>query len=192
MEILDSLPILLFETQEDLHSWLSENCAQQTGVWIKIAKKASGKKSVSYSEALEEALCYGWIDATKKSYDELYFLQKFTPRRAKSIWSKVNVDKVTSLIAAGKMQPSGFAVAEAAKSDGRWERAYDSSSTITIPADFQKELDKYPKANEFFASLNNTETYSILWRLQTTKNPELRKNKIVKYVAMLNNGEKLH
>jgi len=189
---LDGLFILLLKSQEDWHKWLKVNCGQYDGVWLKIAKKTSGKQSVSYGEALEESLCFGWIDGQKRSYDELYFLQKFTPRRSKSIWSKVNVNKIGILTVSGKMQPSGIAAVEAAKKDGRWKQTYDSHSTITVPQDFQIELAKNPVAKEFYATLNSSNSYAILWRLQTTKNPKLRIVKLEKYIAMLNKGKKLH
>ena len=174
MESLANLPIQLFETASDWEKWLAEHYMETAGLWLKIAKKASGKASVSYAEALDSALCYGWIDGQKQSYDEQYFLQKFTPRRPKSIWSKVNVDKIAALSAAGRMQASGIAAVEAAKQDGRWDQAYDSHSTSTMPDDFQKALDQNPSAQTFFASLNKTQRYSFLWRIQTARTPEAR------------------
>lgn len=192
METLANIHIQLFETQGEWESWLEINYDEQIGRWLKIAKKASGLPSVSYAEALDVALCYGWIDGQKKSYDDQYFLQKFTPRRPRSIWSKVNVQKVENLTAAGKMQPSGIDAVVAAKVDGRWANAYDSHRTITMPADFQKALDINPKAKAFYDTLNKTNTYGILFRIQTAKKPETRQAYIEKFIIMLENEEKLH
>ncbi|HSX47429.1 MAG TPA: bacteriocin-protection protein, partial [Patescibacteria group bacterium] len=142
MEMFKYLPVLLFNTQDNWRSWLEDNYIQSQGIWLKHAKKSSGKKSLSYEEALEEALCYGWIDSQKQSYDNYYYLQKFTPRGPKSVWSKINVTKVEMLIKTGKMQPAGLAAIELAKQSGRWDAAYDSASTNIIPEDFLAELDK--------------------------------------------------
>src|SRR5688572_9910969 len=144
----DGKPIMFFSSQKEWETWLASNHAKSDGIWMKFAKKASGVTSTNYAEALDVALCYGWIDGQAKSIDDTYYLQKFTPRRAKSIWSKRNVGKVAELIAAGKMKPSGLAAIEAAKADGRWEQAYDSPKNSTMPDDFQAVLDKNPKAKE--------------------------------------------
>jgi uncharacterized protein YdeI (YjbR/CyaY-like superfamily) len=192
MEVLDDLPIHLFSTQAGWHVWLGEHYQEPKGVWLKISKKNSGKLSVSYAEALEEALCYGWIDGQKRSYDADYFLQKFTPRRAKSTWSKVNVQKVALLFEQGRMQPSGIAAVECAKVDGRWEQAYDAASTMTMPADFHEALEGHQKAKEFYASLNKTNTYAFLWRIQTAKKPETRKTRIATFISMLSEGKTFH
>lgn len=192
MEMFKGLPVRLFTTQEDWGTWLEENHAQALGVWLKHAKKSSGKTSVSYPEALEEALCYGWIDSQKRAYDNDYFLQKFTPRGPKSVWSKVNVAKVEALTKMGKMQPAGLAAVDLATQDGRWEAAYDSQSTTKVPEDFLAELDKSPKAKQFFMTLNKTNVYAFCWRLQTAKKPETRKARIEKFIDMLKRGEKLH
>ncbi|HSI20365.1 MAG TPA: YdeI/OmpD-associated family protein [Verrucomicrobiae bacterium] len=191
-ETLAGLPIKLFETPKDWESWLNENHPEPTGLWLKIAKKASGKRSVSYLEALDVALCFGWIDGQKQSYDAEYFLQKFTPRRAKSTWSKVNVENIARLTAAGLMQAPGLAAVEAAKADGRWDQAYDSSRTMEMPEEFRLALDAHPKAKAFFSTLNKANTYAILWRVQTAKKPETRQARIEKLIAMLEAGEKLH
>ena len=191
-ENLAGIPIALFENAKDWESWLKENYAEPTGRWLKIAKKASGKASVSYLEALDVALCYGWIDGQKQSYDAEYFLQKFTPRRPRSIWSKVNVENIARLSAAGLMQAPGLAAVEAAKADGRWDQAYDSSRTMEVPEEFRLALDAHPKAKAFFATLNKTNTYAILWRIQTAKKPETRAARIESLIAMLEAGEKLH
>lgn len=192
MELLKDLPVLLFTSREGWHAWLKDNHNQPWGIWLKHAKRSSGKKSVSYQEALEEALCYGWIDGQKQAYDSDYYLQKFTPRGPKSIWSKNNVAKVESLINIGKMQPAGLAAINAAKQDGRWDAAYDSPSANKVPEDFQAALDKNPKAKQFFATLNKANVYAFCWRVQTAKKPETRKARIEKFIDMLNRGEKLH
>lgn len=192
MEMFKDLPVRLFTTQEDWRAWLEENHAQALGVWLKHAKKSSGKTSVSYAEAVEEALCYGWIDSQKQVYDNDYFLQKFTPRGPKSVWSKINIAKVETLIKMGKMQPAGLASIDLAKHDGRWEAAYDSPSSNKIPEDFLAELNKNPKAKQFFETLNKSNVYGFCWRIQTAKKPETRKARIEKFIDMLNRGEKLH
>lgn len=192
MELFKDLPVLLFPTQNDWHVWLKDNHTQPQGVWLKHAKKASGKTSVSYQEALDEALCYGWIDSQKQTYDSDYYLQKFSPRGPKSVWSKINVAKVESLIKTDKMQPAGLAAVSAAKQDGRWDAAYDSHSATQVPQDFQAALDANPTAKQFFETLNKTNTYAFCWRIHTAKKPETRKARIEKFIDMLNRGEKLY
>lgn len=192
MELFKDLPVLLFSSQAEWHDWLEANHPRPQGVWLKHAKKASGKQSVSYDQAVEAALCYGWIDSQKQAYDNEYFLQKFTPREPKSIWSKVNVAKAEALIKTGRMQPAGLAAVEAAKADGRWAAAYDSASTSKVPDDFAAALELNPKAKEFFESLNRANVYAITWRIQTAKKPETRAARIKKFISLLNNGEKLH
>ncbi len=188
----DNVPIMSFETQQDWEVWLKEYHTDTRGIWLKIAKKEARTPSVSYAEALEGALCYGWIDGQKAAFDDKYWLQKFTPRTAKSIWSKVNCGKAETLIAEGRMQPAGLRQVELAKSDGRWERAYESQSKITIPADFQSELDKNPKAKDFFSTLDSANRYAFLFRIHAAKKPETRSAKIQKFVEMLNQQQKLH
>lgn len=192
METYKELPVLFFADQQQWELWLAEHYAEPSGAWLKFAKKDSGITSLSYDPALKIALCYGWIDGQTKGVDETYYLQKFTPRRSKSIWSKRNVGIVEQLIQEGKMQPSGQAAIDAAKADGRWDQAYDSSSNMTIPEDLQAALDANPKAKAFYETLNKTNTYAILWRVQTAKKPETRATRIEKLVAMLERGEKLH
>ncbi len=192
METFKDLPVLLAATQSDWRAWLEENHMQLRGIWLKHAKKSSGKPSVSYTEALEEALCYGWIDSQKQAYDEDYFLQKFTPRGPKSVWSKINVAKAEALIKSRKMQPAGLETISAAKQDGRWDAAYDSSSSNKIPEDFQAALNENPKAKQFFETLNKANIYAFSWRIQTAKKPETRKAKIDQFIEMLNRGQKLH
>lgn len=192
MKSSEKLPILEFATQQDWEAWLAEHYADPTGIWLKIAKKATGVLSISYSEALEGALCYGWIDGQKAAFDERYWLQKFTPRRAKSIWSQINCDKATSLIEAGKIQPAGLHQVELAKADGRWEAAYVGQSKATVPDDLQKALDKNPQAHDFFLTLNSVNRYAILFRIQTARKAETRATRIQKFVDMLAKGEKLY
>jgi uncharacterized protein YdeI (YjbR/CyaY-like superfamily) len=192
MKQADTLPIILFATQQDWEAWLNEHHTDTRGIWLKIAKKESGILSLSYAEAVESALCYGWIDGQKASGDERYWLQKFTPRGPKSMWSKVNCDKATALLASGRMQPAGIRQVELAKADGRWESAYESQSTITIPDDFQRELDNNQKAKEFFTTLNSVNRYAILFRIQAAKKPETRSARIKKFIEMLSNNQKIY
>jgi len=186
------LPVILFEHKKDWETWLDENHTTSGGIWLRIAKKASGLQSISYDEALEVALCYGWIDGQKKTYDETSYLQKFTPRGAKSIWSKINTEKAEKLIERGLMQPSGLKAIESAKQDGRWQAAYDSFSKASVPEDFQAELDKNPQALAFFATLNQQNRYAILFRIQTAKKPETRAKRIQQFISMLEKNEKIH
>jgi len=159
---------------------------------LKLAKKDSGISSVTYDEAVGVALCYGWIDGQKKGFDDKYWLQKFTPRGQKSIWSKINTVKAEKLIESGEMKPAGLKAIEAAKKDGRWEQAYESQKTISIPEDFQAALDKNKKAKAFFVTLKSAERYSFLFRIQTAKKPETRKKRIQQYIEMLEKNEKIH
>ena len=192
MHNTNGLSIMSFETQQDWERWLTEHHTDTVGIWLKIAKKETGIPSVNYSEALDSALCYGWIDGQKASFDDQYWLQKFTPRRPKSIWSKVNCDKATALIAEGRMQPEGIRQVELAKADGRWESAYESQSKITIPADFQSELDKNQKAKDFFSTLNSINRYAILFRIHSAKKPATRSARINKFIEMLSNNQKIY
>ena len=188
----DTIPIMSFETQQNWEAWLKENHTEPRGIWLKIAKKGTLTPSVSYAEALDSALCYGWIDGQKAAVDDKHWLQKFTPRTAKSIWSKINCGKAEALIAEGRMQPEGLRQVELAKVDGRWERAYESQSKITIPDDFQNELDKNPKAQDFFNTLDSANRYAFLFRIHAAKKPETRAAKIQKFVEMLHQQQKLH
>jgi uncharacterized protein YdeI (YjbR/CyaY-like superfamily) len=192
MKNSDHMPIMSFETQQGWEEWLKEHHAETKGIWLKIAKKQASTPSVSYAEALDSALCYGWIDGQKAAFDDKYWLQKFTPRTAKSIWSKVNCNKAESLIAERRMQPAGLRQVELAKSDGRWERAYESQSKITIPDDFQNALDNNPKAKDFFNTLNSVNRYAFLFRIHSAKKPETRSAKILKFVEMLNQQQKFY
>ncbi len=183
------LPILPFESKKKFANWLAKNHDKSVGPWLKIAKKATGISTVTYLEALDVALCYGWIDGQKGSFDEQYFLQKFTPRRPKSIWSKINVEKVAGLIASGEMKPSGLKAVEAAKQDGRWDAAYASQKNIVVPADFQSALNKNKKAKAFFETLTGSRRYSFLFRIETAKKAETREKRIRQFVEMLAKGE---
>jgi uncharacterized protein YdeI (YjbR/CyaY-like superfamily) len=187
-----NLPMLSFATQHAWEAWLDERHADAPGVWLKIAKKAAGSPSVSYAEALEGALCYGWIDGQKDSLDDQYWLQKFTPRRPKSGWSRVNCEKATALIAAGRMQPAGLRQVELARADGRWDAAYDSQRTIAVPPDLQSELARCLEAQEFFGTLDSRNRYAILYRIHTAKKPETRAARIQKFVDMLVRREKIY
>ena len=184
--------IIPFKDSATWRHWLDQNHANVAGVWLRIYKKASATPTVSYSEALDEALCYGWIDGQKKGYDEESFLQKFTPRRAKSMWSKRNIEHIQRLTEQGRMMPAGIAEVERAKEDGRWAAAYDTPSDMAVPSDFLVELKKHPVAEKFFGTLNKANTYAIAWRLQTAKRPETRKKRMENILEMLKKGEKFH
>jgi uncharacterized protein YdeI (YjbR/CyaY-like superfamily) len=186
------LPILPFASQSKWADWLAKQHDKSTGVWIKLAKKDSGIPTVTYAEALDTALCYGWIDGQKNSFDEKYFLQKFTPRRPKSVWSKINTEKVEHLIASGQMKPAGLKAIEAAKTDGRWEQTYASQKNISVPEDFQSALDKNKKAKAFFETLNSANRYSFLFRIEITQKVETRAKRIQQFVEMLEKNEKFH
>jgi uncharacterized protein YdeI (YjbR/CyaY-like superfamily) len=190
--IKDEMKIVSFESPKEWEQWLDLNHDTSKGIWIKFFKKNSGKKAVTYDEALDVALCYGWIDGQVKSYDEKSWLHKFTQRRAKSIWSKRNTDHVMRLIKLGRMKPAGLKEVEAAKADGRWEKAYDSPGKMTIPDDFMKKLSKNKKAKAFFETLNRANMYAIAWRLQTAKKPETREKRMKTTLGMLARGEKFH
>jgi uncharacterized protein YdeI (YjbR/CyaY-like superfamily) len=172
--------------------WLDKNHSKSSGIWMRLAKKASGRQSVSYSEALEVALCYGWIDGQKKSDGEAAWLQRFIPRAKKSGWSKINRKKALALIEAGRMKPAGLKAIQRAKADGSWDAAYDSPSTATVPGDLQVALDKNPQAKTFFSTLDSQNRYAVLYRIQTVKKAETRSRKIQQFVEMLARGEKLH
>ena len=188
----DELPVMPFSSPGTWETWLEANHEVAPGVWLQIAKKASGIPSVTYSEALDVALCYGWIDGQKAGYDDDYFLQRFTPRRARSKWSKINVDRVGELVKAGRMRPAGTTQVEAAKSDGRWEAAYGGSATITVPDDLQAALDANPAARDFFATINRTNRYAVLYRVHDAKRPETRAKRIATIVQMLAEGRTYH
>jgi uncharacterized protein YdeI (YjbR/CyaY-like superfamily) len=189
---MPELPVALFETPEAFAAWLEQNHASSPGVWLRLAKKGAPLASLSYAEALDEALCHGWIDSQKRAHDEHSWLQRFTPRGPKSLWSKVNRDKVEALVAAGRMKPAGLAAVEQARADGRWDAAYDSARTMTVPDDLRAALDADPAASAAFDGLNGANRYAVLWRVQTAKKPETRARRIGTLVAMLARGETLH
>ena len=192
MDVKNSLKILSFKSAGDWKKWLEKNHAKSMGIWLRLFKKGSGVASVTYDEALDEALCYGWIDSLLQKYDEKSYLQKFTPRRPKSLWSKRNIEHVQRLVKAGRMQPAGKREMVAARADGRWENSYDSAGTMEMPRDFLKELSKNKKAKAFFDSLNRANTYAIAWRLQTAKKPETRSRRMKALLDMLAQGKKPH
>jgi len=186
------LPIKTFATAASWEAWLSKQHASSAGLWLKIAKKDTGIASVNYAEALDAALSYGWIDGQKKTFDEEYFLQKFTPRRPRSLWSKRNIEHVARLTAAGKMRAPGLAEVEAAKRDGRFDAAYDPQSEMAVPEDFLEALEGNARAKATFQSLNRANLFAIAWRLQTAKKEETRMRRFETLLAMLEKGETLH
>jgi uncharacterized protein YdeI (YjbR/CyaY-like superfamily) len=184
--------VLSFKTAKELEKWLAKNHDTCKGIWLRFFKKDSGEKSITYHEALDEALCFGWIDGQLNKYDAASWIHKFTPRGPKSIWSKRNTNHAERLIAADKMRPSGLAEVEKAKADGRWAKAYDSPAEMKIPDDFMKELSKNKKAKIFFDSLNKANKYAIAWRLQTAKKQETREKRIKAILEMLSKEQKFH
>lgn len=189
---MNDLDIISFESAELWGAWLAENHATFNGIWLRIFKKDSGRSTVTYDQALDEALCYGWIDGQGKGYDEQSYLQKFTPRRKRSVWSKRNTEHVERLIKEGRMKQAGLQEVEAAKADGRWAKAYDSPANMQIPDDFLSELSKMPNALAFFQTLNKSNTFAIAYRLQTAKRPETRQRRMKAILEMLARGEKFH
>lgn len=188
----DGRPILAFASAEEFEDWLEREHASSDGVWLKFAKKGSGIPSVVYPEALEIALRYGWIDSKVNSLDERFYLQTFTPRRARSKWSRVNRDRVEELTKQGRMQPAGLAQVELAKADGRWEAAYSSPANVEVPDDLRRALEGSPKAAAFFAALNKSNRYAIVYQLEDAKKPETRARRLDKFMGMLERGEKLY
>ena len=186
----NTIPTIEFKTAEAFETWLEKNHDNSNGFWLKIFKKNSGIKTISYAEALDVALCYGWIDGQKQAFDEQAWLQKFCARTPKSIWSKINIGHVERLINEGRMQPAGLKAVEKAKTNGNWEKAYDSSSTMTIPDDFLKELSKNKAAEAFFMGLNKSNLFFIGFRLQTAKKQETRDKRMKEIIEMLAKGEK--
>ena len=183
---------LHFDAPADWATWLKRHHATSAGVWLRIAKKGAPVTSISYPEALELALCFGWIDALSRSDGPTHWLKRFTPRAPRSLWSKVNRNKALALVAAGRMQPAGLQEMQRAQADGRWQAAYDPSSTATVPPDLQAAFDANPPAAAFFATLDSQNRYAVLFRLQTAKRAETRARRIETFVAMLARGEKLH
>ncbi|MET1111412.1 MAG: YdeI/OmpD-associated family protein [Allosphingosinicella sp.] len=190
-EIRGGLPILLFADSAALASWLERQPRDHKGIWLKLAKKGSSIGSVSQSEAVEAGLCFGWIDGLLNPYDERFYLIRFTPRRPRSKWSQINVERAGALIEAGRMRPGGLAQVEAAKADGRWADAYPPHSRAEPPPDLQAALDSSPKAAAFFATLKGANRYGLIYRVLDAKKPETRARRIADYVAMLERGETL-
>lgn len=188
----DDLPVIPFPSQAAWEEWLETNHERSDGLWIKFAKKASGIETVVYAEALEVALCFGWIDGQVNRFDDDWYLQRFTPRRARSKWSQINRDKAEALIKRGLMRPAGLREVERAKGDGRWEAAYASPSKIDVPDDLRAALDANPAARDFFTTLKGSNRYAILYRIHDAKRPETRARRIDQLVAMLARGETLH
>ncbi|MEU5397696.1 YdeI/OmpD-associated family protein [Streptomyces sp. NPDC005963] len=184
--------IIFFEEQRRWEQWLEENHNTVPGVWVKIAKKASGLQSITYAEALDSAICFGWIDSQRDKVDDLYWRQRFTPRTKKSPWSQANRERVERLTGAGSIRPAGQREIDAAKADGRWEAAYASQSKMTVPDDWQSALVEDPEAADFFATLDSKNRYAILYRIQSAKKPETRAQRIEKFIAMMSNKEKLY
>jgi uncharacterized protein YdeI (YjbR/CyaY-like superfamily) len=183
---------IAFASAAEWEAWLEDNHAAPDGVQVKIAKKGTGIDSVRYPEVLESALCFGWIDGRREALDDQWFLQRFTPRRARSRWSKINRETAERLIAEGRMRPAGLAEVERAKADGRWDAAYEGQRTISVPDDLQRELDARPRARELFATLTSQNRYAILYRLHDAKRPETRARRLAKFVAMLEAGETIY
>ena len=189
----DELPVILFASAAELEAWLEREHARSSGIWLKIAKKGSGaESSVGYAEAVELGLCFGWIDGQARRFDDRHYLQRFTPRRSRSKWSRRNVERVEALSAAGRMRPSGIAAVEAAKADGRWEAAYAPPSTAEVPPDLERELKRDRTARESFEALDGANRYAIIYRLNDAKRPQTRERRLRKFVEMLRRGERIH
>lgn len=186
------IPVRAFKDQGIWESWLAKNQTAIDGIWMRIAKKASGKKSVTYAEALEVALCYGWIDGLKRPESETSWLQRFTPRRARSLWSRINREKALALIERGRMKPAGLEEIERAKKNGCWDSAYASPSSATMTPELETALKKNPRASAFFETLSRANRYAILWRVQTAKKAETREKRIRSFIEMLEKGETIH
>jgi uncharacterized protein YdeI (YjbR/CyaY-like superfamily) len=188
----DSLPVVSFEDTDAWDAWLTAHAADSPGLWLKIAKKGSAGRSISYSDALDVALCHGWIDGQKGRLDDEYWLQRFTPRKPGSKWSKINTERAAALIESGRMRPAGLGEVERAQGDGRWEQAYESQSRVTVPEDLARALAANQRARAFFATLDSTNRYAILYRIGTAKRPETRAKRIDAFVAMLSEHKKIY
>jgi uncharacterized protein YdeI (YjbR/CyaY-like superfamily) len=184
--------IRAFKDVKAWEAWLAKNQRAADGIWMRLAKKASGIKSITYPEAVEVALCHGWIDGLKRPESATTWLQRFTPRRPRSMWSEINREKALALIESGRMTPAGLEEVERARRDGRWDAAYSSPKSATMPPDFQQELNRHPKAKAFFETLSRTNSYAIMWRIQTAKKPQTRAKRIRTYMEMLEKGEAIH
>lgn len=189
---IEETEVHVFTNAGEWHAWLKKHHAKNTGVWLRIGKKNSGLVTVSYDEAVETALCHGWIDAIRKAYDGLSFVQRFTPRKPRSIWSQVNRERILALMKAGAMMPAGLAAVEVAKANGEWDRAYSPGSTITEPKDLLAALRKSPRAKAFYKELNAQNRFAILHRLEKSVKPELRAKRLAKFIEMLERGERIH
>jgi len=187
-----ALPVLSFAAVLEWEEWLGEHHDASRGLWLKIAKKGSGITTISYAEALDGALCFGWIDGQKAAFDERFWLQRFTPRGPRSKWSRINRDRAEQLAREGRMKPAGLAQVERARADGRWELAYEGQRRATVPEDLQRALDLNPRARAFFETLDNGNRYAILYRVQDAKRPETRARRIAQYIAMLAEQRKIH
>jgi uncharacterized protein YdeI (YjbR/CyaY-like superfamily) len=188
----DDLPVLAFESAADWETWLAERHDTAPGAWLRIAKRGSGEQTPSYQEAVEVALCFGWIDGQKRPLDESFWLQRFTPRKPGGRWSQINAATAARLIEAGRMRPAGLREVERAKADGRWDSAYAGQRASTVPADLQQALAANDAARAFFEQLNSVNRYAILYRIGAVKRPETRARKIAEYVAMLASGQTIH
>ena len=188
----DPLPVMTFDSTDAWDAWLGAHHADSPGLWLKIAKKGAAGRTISYSEALDVALCHGWIDGQKGRYDDEYWLQRFTPRKPASKWSKINTERVAALTASGLMRPAGLREVERARADGRWEQAYESQSRVTVPEDLARALAENERARAFFATLDSANRYAILYRIGTAKKPETRAKRIDTFVAMLSEHKKIH
>ncbi|MDQ2742572.1 MAG: YdeI/OmpD-associated family protein [Chloroflexota bacterium] len=192
MDTKNDLPIIPFASRREWEEWLDDHHVTSKGLWLKIAKKGSGIGTVTYAEALDIALCYGWIDGQKGSFDDTFWLQRFTPRGPKSKWSKVNRDRALDLIQDNRMKPAGLNAVDRARADGRWDQAYDPQSVAVVPEDLQVALDQNPGAAAFFTTLDSANRYAVLYRIQDAKKLETRARRIEQFVAMLSRHEKLH
>ena len=191
-DFVPDLPVRAFRDQAAFERWLDRNHARSSGLWLKIAKRDSGIASVNHAQALETALCFGWIDGQRRKLDDTHFLQRFTPRRPRSMWSKINCTKATELIASGRMRPAGRSEVDRAKADGRWDAAYDGQRSATVPDELQRALEKNRRAREFFATLDSRNRYAFIWRVQEAKKPETRQRRAEQFAKMLAAGEVLH
>ncbi len=188
----DPLPVMTFESTDAWDAWLAAHHADSPGLWLKIAKKGAAGKTVSYSDALDVALCHGWIDGQKGRHDDEYWLQRFTPRKPGSNWSKINTERAAALTASGRMRPAGLREVERAQADGRWEQAYESQSRVSVPEDLARALAANERARAFFATLDSANRYAILYRIGTAKKPETRAKRIDTFVTMLSEHKKIH
>ncbi|HEX3242828.1 MAG TPA: YdeI/OmpD-associated family protein [Solirubrobacterales bacterium] len=188
----DDLPVILFPSAAELEAWLEDEHARSDGIWLKIARKGTGVESVTHAEAVEVGLCFGWIDGQARRLDDRHYLQRFTPRRPRSRWSRLNRERVEALDAAGRMRPSGLAEVEAAKADGRWDAAYEPPSTAEVPPDLERELKRDRAAREAFEALDGANRYAIIYRLNDAKRPETRERRLRKFLEMLRRGERIH